>query len=431
VTGWESWNDIFVLDASNAWAVGYDSSGGYLLVHFDGTYWTRQQLSSNTPSGYDVYAVAAVSTTQAWAVGGANSQAAIWAYDAASQVWQYQQYDWDTAFWYIAATSSGQAFVAGPGPYIGRLTGSAWVNDTLPVAKNYINDLTVADATHAWAAGKGSAGSWVLSWDGSSWKQEPVNMSLTIMSAASATSVWALGPNDSVVHYDGNSWAQLPTPVGPLSLYGISAVSASTVWVSGKAGTGSNATVAFWDGAFWTLQTTAVGRTETVYALATVLGTSVAFAATYSDNLLVYSQTPCQQVVYAPSPPLPPPNPPRPPPPQPPPQPPLPPPPKQAPPAPPPLPPPKPPPPAPPPPPAIWIKAFAGTFASRGIPAAGSAALAQMWSPHDVILADAGATMYIADVNACCILKVNMATIALSVYAGAERARAVLLHWRP
>jgi hypothetical protein len=109
-------------------------------------------------------------------------------------------------------------------------------------------------------------------------------MSLTIMSAASATSVWALGPNDSVVHYDGNSWAQLPTPVGPLSLYGISAVSASTVWVSGKAGTGSNATVAFWDGAFWTLQTTAVGRTETVYALATVLGTSVAFAATYSDK---------------------------------------------------------------------------------------------------------------------------------------------------
>jgi hypothetical protein len=50
-----------------------------------------------------------------------------------------------------------------------------------------------------------------------------------------------------------------------------------------------------------------------------------------------------------------------------------------------------------------------------------------MWSPHDVILVEGGATMYIADILASCVLKVNMATNALSVYAGAELARAVLL----
>jgi hypothetical protein len=187
-------------------------------------------------------------------------------------------------------------------------------------------------------------------------------MSLTIMSAASASSVWALGPNKSVVHYDGSSWGQLPTPVGPLSLYGISAVSASTVWVSGSANTGSNATVAFWDGASWTLQTTALGRTETVYALATVPGTSVAFAATYGDNLLVYSQTPCQQVVYAPFPPLPPPRPPNPPP--------------------------------PPMPPTLWIKTVVGQFGSPGTPSSGLATSIKLQSPRNVLLTDNDTTMY-------------------------------------
>jgi hypothetical protein len=37
----------------------------------------------------------------------------------------------------------------------------------------------------------------------------------------------------------------------------------------------------------------------------------------------------------------------------------------------------------------------------------------------DAILADGDATMYISDIGAGCILKVNMATSILSVYAGA------------
>ena len=61
---------VAATSAGNAWAVGSDGSGKTLIVHWNGTAWTR--VPSPSPGTFAALSgVAATSATNAWAVGSA------------------------------------------------------------------------------------------------------------------------------------------------------------------------------------------------------------------------------------------------------------------------------------------------------------------------------------------------------------------------
>ena len=123
-------------------------------------------------------------------------------------------------------------------------------------------------STDLWAVGYNAilpAPGLILHWDGSVWTQipEPVDgVSLYDVTAVSATDAWAVGRIYDVppliMHWDGATWQQSPTPIPGtyIDLYGVSAVSSTDVWAVGMytdhQGFGRALTM-HWDGRAWTV----------------------------------------------------------------------------------------------------------------------------------------------------------------------------------
>src|SRR5262252_9211354 len=72
---------VAATSAKDAWAVGqYQSASGLLrtlIMHWNGTAWTRVSSPNPVPGGDTLNAVAAVSASDAWAVGGKNGRPLI------------------------------------------------------------------------------------------------------------------------------------------------------------------------------------------------------------------------------------------------------------------------------------------------------------------------------------------------------------------
>jgi hypothetical protein len=88
-------------------------------------------------------------------------------------------------------------------------------------------DLTTHGSDHAWLAGTTGiftsrpSAPLILSWNGTTWAQQPLPRiptaaSLSGIDASSAADVWAVGnagKDPLVLHYDGTTWTREPTPV--------------------------------------------------------------------------------------------------------------------------------------------------------------------------------------------------------------------------
>lgn len=107
-----------------------------------------------------------------------------------------------------------------------------------------------------------------LHWDGKGWSliRNPadgwVYSSLTDVSAASPTDVWAVGSHSEegittplALHWDGVRWMRVRTPPPPgtwREFFGVSAIGPSDVWAVGDMGS-SAALIMHWDGSAWRL----------------------------------------------------------------------------------------------------------------------------------------------------------------------------------
>lgn len=161
-------NDVTSVDGSapnDVWAVGYSLNLPYgnrfrqsLILHWNGTAWS-QLPSPNNGSTY-LYDVAAVSPTDAWAVGYGSSGGAFVTH-------------WNGTAWSIA-----------PAPPLGSLSG-----------------VTARSATDVWVAGGDATGAPALAhWTGDSWSVTPVSVTggvgapaLTDVTIADGTTEWAVG----------------------------------------------------------------------------------------------------------------------------------------------------------------------------------------------------------------------------------------------
>jgi hypothetical protein len=163
---------VTALSACDVWAVG-DASGRALILHFDGTRWTRSVSPSAGP-GSALFGVAATSHDDAWAVGE------------------------------VARPAPG-----GVSTLILHWNGAAWstVHSPTPNGFAQLNGVAATAAGNAWAVGRTDALSTghiltdrtlALHWDGHAWARVSTpnpagNSTLNAVTLPSAGGAWAVG----------------------------------------------------------------------------------------------------------------------------------------------------------------------------------------------------------------------------------------------
>ncbi|MEO8973437.1 MAG: hypothetical protein ABI406_17765 [Ktedonobacteraceae bacterium] len=249
---------VSATSANDAWAIGYFSNehlitqggGKALIEHWNGSAWGAVE-SPKTPLDNSILSgVAAISPTDAWAVG--------LAYSNSTNAQQTLIEHWDGTSWAI-------------------------VKDPSPTNGAQLSALTALSATNIWAVGMYvnnlgqtlNARTLIEHWNGTAWTvvQSPNPGSglnyLTGIAAISANDIWAAGfsSGDQTVqgmqatlieHWNGTAWtvvqSQSPGTNGN-TLSAITAISANDVWAVGNTDNGSpgtnNALIEHWNGKSW------------------------------------------------------------------------------------------------------------------------------------------------------------------------------------
>ena len=255
---------VSVVSATDAWAVGYScqtapfctSVPETLLLHWNGTTWSRMTAASTSVNGR-FSGVTADSATDAWAVGYSCS-----ACGTASEVDRTLILHWN---------------------------GTTWTKATSPnpsTSSNRLSGVTAISATAAWAVGgysndkTGAEEDLILRWNGTTWTKAPApnpstsSNGLLGVTASSATGAWAAGTycasgcgtasevlRTLILHWNGTTWSKVKSPnpgTGWSLLYAVNADSAADAWAVGYScsacGTSSEVDQALtlrWNGTTW------------------------------------------------------------------------------------------------------------------------------------------------------------------------------------
>jgi hypothetical protein len=224
--------------ARDVWAVG-QSFPAALIEHYDGTSWS---VVSNPGSNASLNGVAAISPTDAWAVGGGPVSAGS-VTDALTE-------HWDGKAWRPV---------------------SAAVN---PSQRAQLTAVAAVSASDVWAVGLLNRGTLVEHWTGGpTWNVVPAPATgrsrLFGVAAVASNDVWAVGQqsgiNTLVEHWNGVTWSVVPSPnpaPAPGFNFAVSAFSAvaarstNDVWAVGltfENGAFSHTLTEHWDGSTWTI----------------------------------------------------------------------------------------------------------------------------------------------------------------------------------
>jgi len=242
---------VAAVSASDAWAVGiWHNPAGHeqtLTEHWNGSHW--RIITSPNPAGRgadnELDAVAATSRSNAWAAGqfwnGAN--------------WQPQIEHWNGKAWRVVKTPD-------PGGH---------------AARDGLTAVTATSPSSAWAVGEYAAGSTeralILRWNGRAWRQAASpnpggthGSVLNAITAVSPSSIWAVGEywtataeKTMVLHWGGRLWRQVASPNAGggspgSALAGIAFGSKSRAWAAGSYFTASSVQQTLtehWNGRRW------------------------------------------------------------------------------------------------------------------------------------------------------------------------------------
>ncbi len=225
-----------------------DSQGAKALIeHWNGSTWRVVASPTTSLGDSELDGVAAISPTDAWAVGDMFKEGA-----------------------YIGQT------------LIEHWNGTSWAVVTSPSFANGAQLTAVAalSATDIWAVGYGSGGqtlgeqSLVVHWDGKIWREVPSPNPgsgfdlLTGLAAVSTNDVWAVGTftdenhgptmgDELLEHWNGAAWAVVQGPNAGVQGYSLSAIAATStrdVWAVGSSMSSSSVTetlIEHWNGTAW------------------------------------------------------------------------------------------------------------------------------------------------------------------------------------
>ena len=301
------------VSASDIWSVGNYNAGPYtmslrtLAEHWNGSAWSI--VSSPNPAkktgDYDsLQGVATISTSDVWAVGYSGNLSAAadqtliehWNGSAWSIVSSPNPYMTQDLYG-VAAVSSSDTWAVGEGfSYSSGYTtltehwnGTAWREVSSP---GYValRGVTAVASNNVWAVG----GAQVLHWNGKSWKvvtsPQPPNgdgYQLTAVAAVSASNIWAVGYEEVasgegyvydplIEHWDGLSWKLAPGAnpnAGTTFLNGVTALSSTSVWAVGV--TLGQSFVEQWNGTQWArMSSPNVGTSNNTFQAAAAVPTT-------------------------------------------------------------------------------------------------------------------------------------------------------------
>jgi hypothetical protein len=271
-----SLNEVAAVSSGNVWAVGYyiNSSNAYqtLIEHWNGTAWSLSTSANTNMADNELYGVAAISSSDVWAVGYAYSSS----HPARTLIER-----WNGSAWHIVAsdnaTSSSNELYAvtavsasdvwAVGNYYGssgeeqtlteRWNGTAWNVVTSDNANTNVNALyavAALSASDVWAVGYYVNGTGLRTlterWNGSTWNvvnspsPSPTFNNLLGIAAISGNNLIAVGSytssgtqNTLIEHWDGTSWSRYSSPDGGSSnnlFNGVAALTAGDMWAMGS-----------------------------------------------------------------------------------------------------------------------------------------------------------------------------------------------------
>ncbi len=270
---------VAAVSTTNVWAVGYSEGSNSiqepLIENWNGKTW-QLVASPSFSAGGVLYGVAAVSANDIWAVGTE--------YKSHLPNGKGLTEHFDGAKWSV---------VGNPGH-----SGSGSV----------FYGVTTISSTDVWAVGvyyanitKTKFYTFTEQWNGTSWgivnSPAPKVSSFTGVAAITSSDMWAVGysgggkPSVSTLtqHWNGSAWSIMSSPnVGTISkLNGVTAVSATDVWAVGQSGaTGAqNALIENWNGKAWTVTSNPGGSINgTVLNGVTALSASDVWAVGQTTN---------------------------------------------------------------------------------------------------------------------------------------------------
>jgi hypothetical protein len=288
--------------ANDLWAVGH--RGDYsdvhwtpLFMHWNGAAWTA--VPGPTRSGR-FYAVAALSRSNAWAVGEgpviAHWDGARWRVVASPRV-TFDSRE-PARLLGVAALSPNDVWAAGLNWHdptvelIEHWNGQRWrVIPGVPAGRHPLHAVAALSSSNIWAAGDTA----MEHWNGSRWALAPAPAGAASLAAVSAGDIWAVG-GSTIEHWDSSRWRLVPGPASGerfTSLTGITALSPQDVWAVGFAGHtvahdgyAEHPFVEHWNGTAWrVISTPPTGRPDSQLLAVTSLPTgqvwAVGFAGTH------------------------------------------------------------------------------------------------------------------------------------------------------
>jgi hypothetical protein len=284
---------VAAISGRSAWAVGGSGNPPFKteILHWNGTAW--KQVPSPTPSGGGgLFGVTAVSARSAWAVGCAgdcyNSSASVktlimhWNGTAWKQVPSPSPGPGSALYavaaasarnaWAVGCTSNCLTSAAAPKTLILHWNGASWKQASSPVAATVgaLTGVAAISARAAWAVGcTGSCfgpgarpSSLILHWNGTAWKRVPSpspagGSLLAAVAATSARNAWAVGytrvsGKTLILHWNGTIWKQVPspTPAAGGELLAVAVTPGRNAWAVGESNYG-NQILQRWNGAVW------------------------------------------------------------------------------------------------------------------------------------------------------------------------------------
>jgi hypothetical protein len=282
-------NAVAALSPTNAWAVGQHKRTGFkspvtpFVLHWNGSSWSEVATPTLAFTRASLSAIAAVSASDIWAVG---------------------------------TTFTG-------GPLIEHWNGAAWsVMNGPTVTGGSLTGVSATGPNDVWAVGSVSARTLVEHWNGTAWAvvaspnapaQAPgvaASDLLTSVTAVAPNDAWAVGYTIDVQsgsllplktlteHWNGSAWSIVASPStkGHNVLMGVRALGSGDVWAVGSGWTDQATGVPVetpellhWNGASWTAVAPPanVGASDNFLSAVTSVGTTVWAAGTGSNAPLL------------------------------------------------------------------------------------------------------------------------------------------------
>ena len=219
------------------------SGDGALVLHFDGTAWTREALPQGVPADMNVVALARHDATTfalgARTVGDEADRAVLARSDGAWRSLSSIAGDVGA----IAVTPDGSLVLSGESARHGD--GTTWRVRSFG-SDRPLDALWSAAADDVWAGGYDGR---LAHWDGRAWHHEQLGgadaaLDIDDLDGTSATDLWAVGEHGLIAHRDGAAWTIVSSGTRA-RLEGVAGLGRDDVWAVG------DHVALHWDGHAW------------------------------------------------------------------------------------------------------------------------------------------------------------------------------------